>query len=99
MHTSISCVTPDMMRIASISKDCPDNRFFITLDLDYSDIRRYTPGTHPGILLIRARNRSVGPVTDILVRVAAERSLDDLRGCLVIANPSFTRIRRPPLPR
>src|SRR5206468_2373587 len=36
---------------------CTDGRFFITLDLDFSDIRRYQPGTHPGILLIRARSR------------------------------------------
>ncbi len=76
-----------------------DNRFFITLDLDFSDIRRYPPGTHPGILLIRARNRSTSAVTDILARVAAELSLDYLRGCLAIANSSFTRIRRPPSPR
>ena len=75
---------------------CADNRFFITLDLDFSDVRRYPPGTHPGILLIRARNCSASAVRDILAREAAERSLDDLRGCLAIANPSFTRIRRPP---
>ena len=75
---------------------CAEDRFFITLDLDFSDVRRYPPGTHPGILLIRARNRSASAVRDILAREAAERSLDDLKGCLAIANPSFTRIRRPP---
>jgi predicted nuclease of predicted toxin-antitoxin system len=30
-------------------------RFFITLDLDFSNIRRYVPGTHAGLLLVRLR--------------------------------------------
>jgi len=25
-----------------------EGRFFITLDLDFADIRRYKPGSHPG---------------------------------------------------
>ena len=78
---------------------CADNRFFITLDLDFSDVRRYPPGTHPGILLIRARSRSASAVTNVLARVAMERSLEDLSACLAVANLSFTRIRRPPSPR
>lgn len=28
-------------------------RFFITQDPDFSDIRRYAPGTHSGLLLVR----------------------------------------------
>lgn len=75
---------------------CSEGRLFVTLDLDFSDVRRYEPGTHPGILLIRARSRSATAVTEVLARVIAERSLDDLSGCLAVADPSFTRIRRPP---
>ena len=33
-------------------------RFFITQDLDFSDIRRYTPGTHAGLLLVRSLDAS-----------------------------------------
>lgn len=77
---------------------CADNRLFVTLDLDFSDMRRYQPGTHPGILLVRARSRSASAVTEVLKRVTAERSLEDLKGCLAVANRSFTRIRRPPSP-
>jgi Domain of unknown function (DUF5615) len=68
---------------------------FVTLDLDFSNLRRYQPGTHPGILLIRARSRSASAVTEVLARVIAEKSLEDLRGCLAVASLSFTRIRRP----
>jgi hypothetical protein len=31
-----------------------EGRLFVTLDLDFSDVRRYKPGTHPDILLIQA---------------------------------------------
>ena len=34
-------------------------RFFITQDLDFSDIRRYTPGTHAGLLLVRLATAQV----------------------------------------
>jgi uncharacterized protein DUF5615 len=34
-----------------------EGRFLITLDLDFSDIRRFQPGSHPGILLVRARSK------------------------------------------
>jgi predicted nuclease of predicted toxin-antitoxin system len=30
-------------------------RFLITQDLDFSDTRKFTPGTHHGILLVRLR--------------------------------------------
>ena len=73
---------------------CAEGRFFVTLDLDFSDVRRYPPGTHQGILLIRSRNRSCPAVTEVLSRVIVERSLDELRGCLAVADESFTRIRR-----
>jgi hypothetical protein len=43
-----------------------------------------------------ARSRSASAVTEVLARVAAEISLEDLRGCLAVANLFFTRIRRPP---
>jgi len=30
--------------------------FFITQDLDFFDTRRFIPGTHDGLLLVRLRN-------------------------------------------
>ncbi len=30
-------------------------RFLLTQDLDFSDVRRYRPGTHHGLLLVRLR--------------------------------------------
>lgn len=72
-----------------------EGRLLITLDLDFSDVRRYPPGTHPGILLIRANSNSSVAVLEILRRVASEGSLDSLAGCLAVADGRWTRVRRP----
>ena len=32
-----------------------DGRFLVTQDLDFSDIRRFAPGTHRGLVLVRLR--------------------------------------------
>lgn len=73
---------------------CADGRFFITLDLDFSDIRRYRPGTHPGILLLRPRNTGRSAVVNVLSRVIREHGLETLQGCLAVADERRTRIRR-----
>jgi len=75
---------------------CDEGRFFITLDLDFADVRRYKPGSHPGILLLRARNRSRSAVLQVLQRVLNEGPLENLSGCLAVADEVHTRIRRPP---
>ena len=74
---------------------CQEQRFFITLDLDFSDIRRFPSGTHPGILLLRPRTRSRKSVLELLAKIIAEYPLTSLAGCLVVADERQTRIRRP----
>lgn len=72
-----------------------EGRLLITLDLDFSDVRRYPPGTHPGILLIRANSNSSIAVLEVLRRVAGEGPLESLAGCLAVADGRWTRVRRP----
>jgi predicted nuclease of predicted toxin-antitoxin system len=72
-----------------------EGRFFVTLDLDFSDIRRFEPGSHPGLLLLRQERKGRVAVAAVLRRVLDEGHLEDLRGCLAVADPERTRIRRP----
>lgn len=72
-----------------------EGRLFITLDLDFADVRRFSPGSHPGILLLRPRSRSRDAVLEILKQVVREHPLDTLKGCFAVADVSHTRIRRP----
>jgi predicted nuclease of predicted toxin-antitoxin system len=53
-------------------------RFLITQDLDFSDVRGFTPGTHPGLLLVRlaqARSGSLGRTRCHAVRDRTHRAL------------------------
>jgi predicted nuclease of predicted toxin-antitoxin system len=75
---------------------CSEGRLFLTLDLDFADVRRFPPGSHPGILLLRPRNRSRDAILEILERILREQPLNALAGCFVVADIHHTRIRRPP---
>jgi predicted nuclease of predicted toxin-antitoxin system len=72
-----------------------EGRFLITQDLDFSDLRQYTPGTHAGLLLVRlaqpGRNALVGRVAMLF----ATEPIDQWQGCLVVATDHKVRIKRP----
>lgn len=70
-------------------------RFLITQDLDFSDVRRYTPGTHRGLLLVRLASPGR---TALLGRVQSLFAVEDVStwaGCLVVATERKLRVRRP----
>jgi len=74
-----------------------EGRMLLTLDLDFSDARKYPPGSHPGIVLFRPG--SMGPLTvNALVEAfVGATNLEDLVGCLVVVDPDRVRVRRSPL--
>jgi predicted nuclease of predicted toxin-antitoxin system len=71
-------------------------RFLITQDLDFSDSREFTPGSHHGILLIRLRSPTR---RDLIVRVAElfqNENVDDWAGSFVVATERKLRVLKPP---
>jgi predicted nuclease of predicted toxin-antitoxin system len=69
----------------------------ITADKDYSDIRRFPPGTHQGIMVVRVPD--VLPTKTInheLLQALANLSSEDVNGNIVIVELGRVRIRRPP---
>jgi predicted nuclease of predicted toxin-antitoxin system len=71
-------------------------RFLITQDLDFSDVRKYTPGTHHGLLLVRLPEPGR---TALLERISTLFQVEDVKtwgGCIIIATPHKVRVRRPP---
>jgi predicted nuclease of predicted toxin-antitoxin system len=68
-----------------------------TLDLEFADLRKFTPGSHPGVVLFRPQ--SMGPLTvnHFIVEFVKETDLSTLSGCVVVVDPTRVRIRRPPL--
>jgi predicted nuclease of predicted toxin-antitoxin system len=72
-----------------------DGRFLITQDLDFSDARKFVPGTHHGILLVRLPDAEQWRVTDYLLGWFRESDARTWTGCVVVATPNKVRVRRP----
>jgi predicted nuclease of predicted toxin-antitoxin system len=72
-----------------------ESRVLLTLDLGIADVRRFPPGTHPGIVLFRPP--TLGPLTvnQFVASCVAATDLNALAGCLVVVEPDRVRIRTP----
>jgi predicted nuclease of predicted toxin-antitoxin system len=72
-----------------------ENRFLISQDLDFSDVRQFTPGRHPGILIIRLRQPGRTALTECVAGFFGSEDAVDLDGCFVVLTERKARIRRP----
>ena len=72
---------------------CVEGRFLITQDLDFSDSRRFAPGTHAGLLLLRLREPGAQALAAAVAAVAGE--IDGWQGCFVVATENKLRVKRP----
>lgn len=70
-------------------------RFLITQDLDFSDVRRYTPGTHAGLLLVRLPKPGRDALLERVSMLFATEAVNEWRGCLVVATERKVRVKRP----
>ncbi len=70
-------------------------RLLVTQDLDFSDVRRFAPGTHAGILLVRLPDDAQPNLPDHLARWLSDPSAEHWRGCFVVGTATKIRVRRP----
>ena len=70
-------------------------RFLIAQDLDFSDIRRFVPGTHAGLLLVRLRRPGREALFDRVRSVFQTERVEDWIGCLAVATGQKVRVKRP----
>lgn len=68
-------------------------RFLITQDLDFSDIRRYAPGTHHGLLLVRLARPGRNELFDRVQGLFASEDVAGWVGCLVIATDPLSALQ------
>ena len=71
-----------------------ENRLLITQDLDFSDIRKYKPGTHPGIALVRLRDPNRRSLIERLRQILETDTIETWAGCFVVIGDRKLRIRR-----
>jgi predicted nuclease of predicted toxin-antitoxin system len=72
-----------------------EERFLITQDLDFSDLRRFAPGPHHGILLVRLRSPDRNSLTTRVRELFASESVDSWDQCFVVATDRKIRVVRP----
>jgi predicted nuclease of predicted toxin-antitoxin system len=67
----------------------------LTQDLDFSDVRQFAPGTHPGVVLIRLRDPSRRQLTERLRQVLSAHAIESWARCFVVITDRKLRVRRP----
>ena len=72
-----------------------EERFLITQDLDFSDWRRFAPGQHAGVLLVRLPDAEQWRISDYLVAWFSTSDASTWERCFVVATPNKVRVRRP----
>jgi predicted nuclease of predicted toxin-antitoxin system len=72
-----------------------DRRSLLTQDLDFSDARRFVPGSHNGVILLRLRTPSQRQLLERVEQVFDDEQTNSWKGCFVIVTDRKVRIRRP----
>ena len=72
-----------------------DSRFLVTPDLDFSDARKYAPGTHHGLLLVRLPQPGRIALQERIASLFRTEAVETWSRCLVTATSKKVRVRRP----
>lgn len=83
---------PDV-RIAEAAKN--EGRTLFTLDLDFTDARKFPPGRHPGIVVFRPGRLSIGVIRQMILDFASGPDTGRVEGAITIVEPGRTRTRHP----
>ena len=69
-------------------------RFLVTADKGFADVRRYTPGDHMGVRLLRPDEDGIRPLLDLRDQLLLAYDLNGLSGIVTVVTPRGIRIRR-----
>jgi len=69
----------------------------ITQDLDFSDTRKFQPGAHRGIVLIRLQSPSRRNLIARVTELFEAEDITSWAGCFVVVTERKIRVRRPGL--
>jgi uncharacterized protein DUF5615 len=70
-------------------------RFLITQDLDFSDIRKFSPGTHHGLMLVRLRVPGRVALAARIAGIFREGEAESWGRCFVLLTDHKLRLHRP----
>jgi predicted nuclease of predicted toxin-antitoxin system len=72
-----------------------EGRILITQDLDFSDTRKFQPGTHHGIVLIRLQSPSRRNLIIRTTELFEAENVSGWAGCFVVVTERKIRVKRP----
>ncbi len=70
-----------------------EQRFLVTADKGFADIRIYPPGTHCGVLLLRPGKDGIWPILSLLEQVLESCDLNKLKRTVTVVTSRGIRIR------
>jgi predicted nuclease of predicted toxin-antitoxin system len=73
-----------------------EGRFFVTSDKGFGDIRKFPPGSHAGILVLRPDREKLSEHARLLDFVLRNYGFDCLKGAVAVVTPRGLRVRYPP---
>jgi predicted nuclease of predicted toxin-antitoxin system len=76
-----------------VSAATASTRLLLTLDRGLGDIRRYLPGSHSGVLVLRLRDQAAPSVRAAVEELLAAHDLESLAGTITVAQHGMLRIR------
>jgi len=72
-----------------------NDRMLFTLDLEFASLRKYPPGSHPGIVLFRPRGSGPLEVNRLVLEFLTNTDVEALRGHIVVVDWGRIRLRGP----
>jgi predicted nuclease of predicted toxin-antitoxin system len=83
---------PDTAIAATASRE---ERILLTLDIEFADLRKYPPGTHPGIILFRPPSFGPNLVNTFIADFIRAADLSKFSSCIAIVDHTHVRVRSP----
>ncbi len=72
-----------------------EQRMLMTLDIEFADLRKYPPGSHPGVILFRLLSLSPLSVNSFVTDFVRRTDLSKLASCVAVVDPVHVRVRYP----
>jgi predicted nuclease of predicted toxin-antitoxin system len=72
-----------------------EGRVLVTQDLDFSDTRKFQPGTHNGIVLIRLQSPSRQNLIERATELFQRENVDAWARCFVVVTERKIRVKKP----
>jgi predicted nuclease of predicted toxin-antitoxin system len=72
-----------------------EQRMLLTLDVEFADLRKYPPGSHPGIVLFRPISLGPRSVNRFIAEFIRSTDLPRLAGCVAVVDSVHVRVRTP----